>query len=227
MALAIFDLDDTLLAGDSNALWSEFLAERGVLDGAANARARARYDQAYASGTLDIHDYTAFMLEPVLDWPAERLLDWQQRFVEERVLPALYPAALELLERHRMAGDTLLIMTATNRVITGPIARILAVEHLLATEPERRGGRYTGRIAGIPCFRQGKVQRLQLWLEASGASLAGSHFYSDSHNDLPLLELVEHPVAVNPDPRLAAHARHRDWPVLRLEAPAAVQRRSG
>jgi HAD superfamily hydrolase (TIGR01490 family) len=216
MALAIFDLDNTLLRGDSDHAWGEFLVERGLVDGESYRRENERYYAAYQAGTLDIFEFLAFALKPLAAHPPSALDAWHHEFMHEKILPMITPMARALVERHRARGDTLLIITATNRFVTAPIAHEFGIEHLIATEPEMVGGRYTGRVAGIPSYREGKVERLRDWLQAHGASLADSHFYSDSHNDLPLLRLVAHPVAVNPDTQLRDEARARGWTILQL-----------
>ena len=216
MSLAIFDLDNTLIGGDSDYLWGQFLAERGLVDGERHERENQRFYDEYRAGTLDIHAFLAFMLKPLAEHPLADLLAWRAQFIEEKIGPILLPKATALLDRHRIAGDTLLIITATNRFITAPIAERLAVAHLLATEAEFSDGRYTGRSVGIPCFRQGKVARLSEWLAETGHDLTESWFYSDSHNDLPLLHQVAHPVAVDPDEALASHAAERGWPMISL-----------
>ena len=216
MSLAIFDLDNTLIGGDSDYLWGQFLAERGLVDGERHEQENQRFYDEYRAGTLDIHAFLAFMLNPLAEHPLADLLAWRAQFIEEKIGPILLPKATALLDRHRIAGDTLLIITATNRFITAPIAERLAVAHLLATEAEFSDGRYTGRSVGIPCFQQGKVARLSEWLAETGHDLTGSWFYSDSHNDLPLLNQVDHPVAVDPDEALASHAVERGWPMISL-----------
>lgn len=216
MALAIFDLDNTLLAGDSDYLWGVFLAERGIVDAVEYERANARYYQDYREGRLDIHAFLRFSLAPLRDNDPEDLLRWRRQFMHEKIEPIILPAARALVERHRRGGDTLLIITATNAFVTAPIAEALDVPYLIATEPARAGGRYTGEVAGVPSFREGKVERLAQWLAQTGESLAGSAFYSDSHNDLPLLERVDRPVAVDPDAELERVARARGWPVISL-----------
>ncbi len=216
MSLAIFDLDNTLLGDDSDYLWGQFLIEQGLVDGEDYERENQRFYDAYRAGTLDIQEFLAFMLRPLAEHPLENLLAWRERFIEDKIRPILLPKALELLARHRDAGDTLLIITATNRFITAPIAELLDVPHLLATEVELADGRYTGRSFGIPCFQHGKVERLSEWLAETGHDLDQSWFYSDSHNDLPLLGRVRYPVAVDPDAVLAQHARERGWPIISL-----------
>lgn len=216
MTLAIFDLDNTLLGGDSDYLWGQFLVEQGLVDGEAYERENQRFYDDYEAGTLDIYEYQAFMLRPLTEYPLTEMLAWREQFIAEKIQPILLPRAVDLLERHRTAGDTLLIVTATNRFITAPIAERFDVPHLLATEPEFTEGRFTGRLIGIPCFQHGKVERLDQWLAETGHDLAESWFYSDSHNDLPLLGRVTYPVAVDPDATLVQHARERGWPIISL-----------
>lgn len=216
MALAIFDLDNTLLDGDSDYLWGVFLAEKGVVDGAFYERENERFYRDYKEGRLDIFAFLRFSLRPLADQSVERLRDLHRQFMRDKIEPIILPAGEALIARHRQAGDTLMIITATNAFVTAPIAERLGVEHLIATEPERVDGRYTGNVAGIPSFQDGKVQRLEDWLATHGENLAGSSFYSDSHNDIALLQVVERPVAVDPDPQLDAYARDRGWPVISL-----------
>jgi len=216
VSLAIFDLDNTLLGGDSDYLWGRFLVTRGLVDGAAYERENQRFYDDYRAGTLDIYEFLAFSLRPLTEHDPETLAAWHAQFMEEMIRPIMLPKAAELLERHRAQGDYLLIITATNRFVTGPIAEALGVDDLLATDPEQVHGRYTGRVAGTPCFQEGKVKRLDAWLEHTGHNLADSWFYSDSHNDLPLLARVEHPVAVDPDETLADHAAAKGWPIISL-----------
>ena len=216
MALAIFDLDNTLLDGDSDYLWGVFLAEQGLVDGAVYERENERFYREYKQGRLDIFEFLRFSLRPLALHPLERLQILHRQFMRDKIEPIILPAAEDLIERHRAAGDTLLIVTATNAFVTAPIAERLGVPHLIATEPERINGRYTGNVAGIPSFQQGKVRRLETWLAEYGQDLAGSSFYSDSHNDIALLEVVERPVAVDPDPQLDAYARDRGWAIISL-----------
>ena len=216
MSLALFDLDNTLLNGDSDYLWGLFLSEHGIVDGEwYMARNQEYYDQ-YKAGTLDIHEFLRFQLKPLADHAPEQLHEWRAQYLQEQIQPILQDRARALLDEHRARGHELVIITATNRFITGPIAELLGVEHLLATEPEMRDGRYTGGVAGTPCFQEGKVIRLRAWLAERGRDLDESWFYSDSHNDLPLLQQVSHPVAVDPDDALRAHAHRQGWPVISL-----------
>ena len=216
MALAIFDLDNTLIAGDSDHLWGEFLVARGLVDGADYARANDRFYAQYRAGTLDIDAFLRFALSPLREHPRDLLEELREHFVAQVIAPLMLPAARDLIAAHRGAGDTLLIITATNTFIGTPIAARFGIPHLIATEPELRDGRYTGEVAGIPAFREGKVRRLDAWLTGRGETLAGSCFYSDSHNDLPLLGRVDRPVAVDPDPQLREVALARGWPILSL-----------
>lgn len=216
MSLAIFDLDNTLLGGDSDYLWGCFLVEQGIVDGEDYERENARFYRQYQEGALDIHEWLAFQLHPLTQHDTATLEAWRARFLDEKIRPIMLPAAQALIDRHRDQGDTLMIITATNAFITRPIAALLDIPHLLATEPRMQAGRYTGEVEGTPCFREGKVIRLQAWLAERGLDLEESWFYSDSHNDIPLLELVEHPVAVDPDPSLTRHAEARAWPIISL-----------
>jgi HAD superfamily hydrolase (TIGR01490 family) len=222
--LAIFDLDNTLLSGDSDYLWGQFLVERGLVDGPRYASENRRYYEAYKAGTLDIREFLRFSLRPLRENDPGVLNNWRRQFVTDKILPIIPAASRELLRLHRARGDELLIITATNRFVTEPIATELGVLHLLATEPEIIGGRYSGEISGTPCFQDGKVERLDEWLQQGGRSYMRRWFYSDSHNDLPLLEQVEHPVAVDPDDLLRGRADASGWPVvsLRNETGAAV-----
>jgi len=216
MPLALFDLDNTLLDGDSDYLWGRFLGAEGVVDGKFYERENQRYYDLYNAGELDIDEFLRFSLRPLADNPPERLAELRSRFLDQLIRPIITPAATRLVDQHRQRGDTLMIITATNRFVTEPIAELLGIPHLLATEPEQVNGRYTGRVAGLPCFQGGKVDRLQAWLGEHDADLEDSWFYSDSHNDLPLLEQVSHPVAVDPDDKLRATADERKWPILSL-----------
>lgn len=217
MNLALFDLDNTLLAGDSDFEWAQFLIDRGVLDREVyEARNQDFYDQ-YKAGTLDIHEFLDFQLKPLSRHPRRVLDAWHAEYMRERILPMIRDSARALVARHR--DDTRVLITATNSFVTAPIAREFGIEHLIATEPEARGGEFTGGVSGTPSFREGKVERLEAWLAERGHSIKSclkSTFYSDSHNDLPLLERVTHPVAVDPDAALRAQAEARGWPVISL-----------
>ena len=217
--LVLFDLDNTLLAGDSDYEWAQFLIDRGVLDRATYEAANDRFFEQYQAGTLDIREFLAFQLAPLARYPRAQLDAWHADFMAAKIRPMIGAPALDLVARHRDAGALCAIVTATNSFVTAPIAREFGVEHLIATEPEARDGAYTGAVAGIPAFREGKVARLEQWLAALGCTLEafpGSWFYSDSHNDLPLLERVTQAVAVDPDERLRSVAAARGWPVISL-----------
>lgn len=216
MPVTIFDLDKTLLSGDSDHAWGLYLAEIGVVDRDHHEREQARYYADYVAGRLDIDDFLRFQLQPLRDNAMADLERWRADFLARKIRPMITPPARELVELHRRRGNTLLIITATNRFITAPIAAEFGIEHLLATEPARANGNFTGAVAGVPCYRQGKLHHLDRWLQKSGLDLNESWCYSDSHNDLPLLRAVSHPVAVNPDRRLAATAKEQSWPILDL-----------
>ena len=217
--LAIFDLDHTLLAGDSDYLWGRYLVRHGLVDGDDYERRNRQYYEEYLAGTLDILAFCRFSLAPLAAHPLTRLLALRERFIDEEIRPIVAGGAPALLDRHRAGADTLLITTATNRFVTEPIAALLGVPHLIATDPEFIGGRYTGEVAGIPNFREGKVVRLKAWREAQPTVYTGSICYSDSRNDIPLLESGDEAVAVDPDPQLRAEAGRRGWPVISLTGP--------
>lgn len=216
MALAIFDLDNTLLGGDSDYLWGEFLVENNLVDGESYQQANHDFYDQYLAGTMDIFEFLAFQLKPLADNSPADLERWRTQFLAEKIEPIILPAALELIAHHRQQGDTLLIITATNSFITAPIAQKLGIPHLIATEAEMIDGQYTGNVAGTPSYQHGKVERLQDWLSTQNQTLAGSYFYSDSHNDLPLLNMVEHPIAVDSDPKLLAIAKQYGWQTISL-----------
>ena len=217
MKLVLFDLDNTLLAGDSDFEWAQFLIEQGVLDREVyEARNQDFYDQ-YKAGTLDILEFLDFQLKPLSRHPRAVLDAWHREFMARKIAPIMRDSARALVARHH--GDLRVVITATNSFVTAPIAREFGIEHLIATEPEQRAGEFTGNVLGVPCFREGKVRRLEDWLAAQDRPLASfreSWFYSDLHNDLPLLERVTNPVAVDPDATLRAHAARHGWPIISL-----------
>ena len=214
MSLAIFDLDNTLIAGDSDHAWGEFLVEQGIVDAQVYKDANDRFYQDYLAGTLDIMEYLAFSLAPLAQHELQQQQQWHQQFMEEKIEPILLDKAFEKLAWHKEQGHFILIITATNRFVTEPIAERLDVHELIAIEPEVINGRYTGKVAGIPSFKEGKVTRLNKWLENKDYELADTWFYSDSHNDLPLLNLVGKPIAVDPDQQLKDTAEQNGWPVI-------------
>jgi HAD superfamily hydrolase (TIGR01490 family) len=216
MALAIFDLDNTLLGGDSDHAWGEFACELGIVDPEVFGRRNDDFFRDYQAGVLDIDAYLRHALSPLAGQDMATTQSWHRQFMSDKIKPMLLPAASALLERHRQAGDELLIITATNRYITEPIAALLGVTDLLACDAQIVDGRYTGEPEGVPSYGEGKVTRLQQWLAQTQLSLEDSWFYSDSHNDLPLLKIVDHPIAVDPDDTLRAAAESAGWPIISL-----------
>jgi len=216
MALAIFDLDETLIAGDSDYSWGKFLVDQGQVDADRYRNMNEKFYRDYQQGCLDIREYLVFALEPLSRLSREQLSSLHRQFMAEVIQPMWLNKAVALLQEHRRRGDFLLIVTSTNRFVVEPICAKLGVDDFLATNLEVVDGRYTGAIEGEPSFREGKVSRLDTWLKKTGRDLAGSYFYSDSVNDLPLLEKVEHPVAVNPDKKLGEIATERGWKIISL-----------
>lgn len=216
MALALFDLDNTLLAGDSDHAWGEFLCQRGLVEVDSYRARNDAFYQDYLDGCLDVQAYQDFCQELLGRSEMAQLASWHREFMAEFIEPIVLAKGEALLRRHQEAGDRVVIITATNRFITGPIAARLGVETLLATECGMEDGRYIGRSVDVPCFQEGKVVRLERWLAENGLDLQGSWFYSDSRNDLPLLLRVSNPVAVDPDAVLRAEAEARGWPVISL-----------
>ena len=215
-SLAIFDLDNTLLAGDSDHAWGEFLVEQSLVDPVTHKDQNDKFYEDYCRGELDILAYQRFALSTIAGKTPQELKSLHDQFMTSYVEPMFLPAAMELLDKHRQQDHLLMIITATNDFITAPIAKRLGVDHLLACTADISGGVFTGDIVGIPCFQEGKVKRLMEWLDSNDHSLDGSFFYSDSHNDIPLLETVDHAVAVDADERLTAHANKEGWPVISL-----------
>lgn len=216
MALAIFDLDNTLLNGDSDYLWGQFLAQQGHVDAEHYEKENQRFYDEYVNGTLDIFEFLEFSLAPLSQIEMAELNRLHNQFMDECIRPVITQKSRALIEEHTSKNDTLLIITATNLFITAPIAEELGIPNILATDPELINNRYTGKVYGVPCFREGKVERLTQWLKKTGGNLADSYFYSDSHNDLPLLEMVKKPVAVDPDDTLRSHAEMKGWDILSL-----------
>lgn len=217
MHLALFDLDNTLLAGDSDFEWAQFLIEKEALDRELYEARNRHFYEAYKAGTLDIHEFLDFQLKPLSRHPRKQLDQWHAEFMQRRILPIITQKARDLIDSHRQ--DARVVITATNSFVTGPIARELGIEHLIATEPEEVDGEFTGRVKGVPSFREGKVARLKSWMAEHGIkweAVDQMWFYSDSLNDLPLLRLVSHPVAVDPDETLKEHALKHDWRVISL-----------
>jgi HAD superfamily hydrolase (TIGR01490 family) len=215
--LALFDLDNTLLAGDSDFEWAQFLIEQGVLDREVYDARNEDFYRQYRLGVLDINEFLNFQLKPLSRHSREELDAWHREYMACKILPIIPGKSRELIREHQ--GDLCVIITATNSFVTRPIADELGLPHLIATEPEEAGGRFTGRVSGVPCFREGKVTRLESWLRNRGQTLSSfgeSWFYSDSLNDLALLNCVTHPVAVDPDEALRAHAEAHCWRIISL-----------
>ncbi len=219
MNLALFDLDNTLLNGDSDFEWSQFLIRIGVLDGELFAAQNLKFYEQYKAGTLDIFEFLDFQLKPLSRHPRSTLDTWHQQFMSESIMPIVTQASRNLVARHQAAGDVCIIITATNSFVTAPIATVFGIDYLIATEPEQKSGEFTGAVAGVPSFKAGKITRLNDWLSERGWTLdsfTDTTFYSDSHNDLPLMKLVQHPVAANPDDTLRAYAQQHAWPMINL-----------
>jgi len=216
MTLAIFDLDNTLIGGDSDNLWGQYLVDRNLVDAAGFGEQNNQFYEDYKTGSLNIDAYLRFALSPLKGQPIAVLRDWHQDFMQSVIEPIMLPKAAALIARHKDQGHTLLIITATNVFITRPIADALGIDNLLACEAEMIDGLYTGEPAGVPSYREGKVTRLNAWLAETGESMDGAYFYGDSQNDLPLLEVVDNPVAVDPDKALLARATEAGWPIISL-----------
>lgn len=228
MDLVLFDLDNTLLAGDSDFEWAQFLVSKGVLDReVSEARNRQFYEQ-YKAGILDINEFLDFQLAPLSRHSRQELEEWHDEFMNSRILPLISGPAQALVQLHLESDALVAIVTATNSFVTGPIAREFDIPHLIATVPAQENGLFTGKPRGIPAFREGKIQRVEAWLESLGlwwGSFRQTSFYSDSLNDLPLLEKVSHPVAVDPDDTLREYAKGKGWPVISLRPGTRVERR--
>ncbi|MCK4842551.1 MAG: HAD family hydrolase [Methylococcales bacterium] len=216
MSLAIFDLDNTLISDDSDYLWGQFLVDQGIVDKDEYEQTNLKFYQDYKQGKLDIVEFLHFSLAPLAKSNAEQLFKWREQFIEEVIKPIQLKLAVRLVNKHRFKGDTVLIITATNRFVTEPIAKLFGIDNLLATTPEFIDNQYTGQIEGIPCFQEGKVKLLKQWLKNSTETMENSWFYSDSHNDLSLLKLVDNPVAVDPDDTLREYAEKQDWSIISL-----------
>ena len=219
MDLVLFDLDNTLLAGDSDFEWAQFLISKGVLDKEVHeARNQVFYDQ-YKAGTLDIFEFLDFQLKPLARHSRAQLDAWHREFMDTRIRPIMTPQARALVKSQLDAGAIVAVVTATNSFVTGPIVRAFGIPHLIATVPAQENGAFTGKPRGTPAFKSGKIERVEGWLESLGLwwdSFENSSFYSDSHNDLPLMNMVGNPVAVDPDDTLRAHAIAQSWPVISL-----------
>ena len=219
MNLALFDLDNTILAGDSDYNWSRFLIQEGYLDGAIHAEKNEKFYADYKAGTLDIYAFVEFQFKPLARNPRTVLNQLLKKYVEEVIKPMITEKARALVKRHQEEGDLIIVITATNSFITKPIAELFGIENLIGTDPEEKEGEFTGKVSGLPSFKEGKVTRLEAWLKGKNLSLASfenSYFYSDSHNDLPLMQKVTHPVAVDSDDVLSEYAKTKGWPQISL-----------
>ncbi|OZG71421.1 phosphoserine phosphatase [Hahella sp. CCB-MM4] len=216
MALAIFDLDNTLIAGDSDHTWGDFLIKLGVVDKDEHKATNDQFYEDYLRGELDIFSYIRFATRPLTCHPLPQLHDWREQFIRDAISPMMLPKATNLLQKHRDQGDFLLIITATNRFVTEPIAELLGVDDLIATELEMRDGAYTGEVEGTPSYQEGKVTRLGQWLQQRPFDLSDAYFYSDSHNDIPLLDKVGNPIVVDGDRQLLEYAERNNWPTMSL-----------
>lgn len=223
MALALFDLDETLIAGDSDYLWGQFLVEMGVVDGEVYEKTNREFYQQYKQGSLDIVEFSRFAFKPLSEHPIETLHSWRKEFIEEKIKPIILTKGLEFVNMHRMAGDKVIIITATNEFLTQPIADLYEVDKLLATKPAMVDGKYTGEL-DVPCFSKDKVTRLHEWLKAEGESLDGSFAYSDSHNDIPLLMEVTHAIVVDPDEKLRSYAQKYGWRETTFRQPQRARK---
>ena len=216
MKLAIFDLDNTLIAGDSDCLWGEFLIEMGKVDAETYRAGHEKYYQDYLDGNLDIHEFLSFQLKPLADNDFDELHQWRKQYIAQKIRPIILEQALTLVEEHRQQQHELLIITATNRFLTEPIADIFSIDNLIACEPEIVNGQFSGQSVGTPSYAEGKVKRFNDWLAEQDADFGESWFYSDSHNDIPLLKQVDHPVAVDPDSTLEEVATKSNWKIISL-----------
>ena len=219
MQLALFDLDHTLLTGDSDYEWTQYLISKGIVDRTTHEARNAEFYEQYKAGTMDIHEFLDFQLRPLADHSRADLEAWHAHFMETQIRPRLSQKARDLVKKHLDAGDICAMVTATNSFVTGPIARELGIPHLIATIPAQEDGRFTGKPRGLPSFREGKIARVDAWLESMGLwwnNFLRSWFYSDSHNDLPLLQRVSQPVAVDPDDTLREHAQQMGWQIISL-----------
>jgi HAD superfamily hydrolase (TIGR01490 family) len=216
MKLAIFDLDNTLIAGDSDHAWGEFLVARGMVDKEWYQTTNDQFYADYCAGSLDIIAYSEFVFSFLAQHDIQTLQALHNEFMAEIIKPIMLPKAKALIAQHHQAGDRLLIITATNRFITEPIAQAFAIPEILATEPELVAGRYTGKVLGVPCYQEGKITRFHAWLAQQNTSFSETTFYSDSHNDLPLLKTVDKPIAVDPDDKLRLYAEQHVWPIISL-----------
>ena len=214
--LVLFDLDHTLLSGDSDFSWGEFLCEIDVVDEALYHDWNAIFYEEYKKGTLDMEEYLRFALQPLAQNDMNNLLQWRQRFIEKKIKPMITSQALALVRQHLDKGDIAVIITSTNAFITEPIGELFGIKTVIATQPRLVNGRFDGTVEGAYCFKEGKLKCLQQWLDEAKPKYRESWFYSDSHNDIPLLTWVDHPVVVNGDEQLIEHAQKNNWQSLSI-----------
>ena len=214
--LALFDLDNTLLSGDSDHTWGQFMVSKGMVEKEDFAAKNDQFYQDYQNGTLDMMAFNTFMLTPLTQYTNAQLLALHHEFMHAHIIPMILEKGQQLIQEHQQTGDIVVIITATTDFVTAPIAQYLGVEHLIATTADQQGGKYTGMMTGIPCLGEGKIRKLLDWLDTTDYGLHGARFYSDSFNDIPLLTEVDEPVAVDPDDKLRAHAKTAGWPIITL-----------
>ncbi|MBV1876261.1 MAG: HAD-IB family hydrolase [Pseudomonadales bacterium] len=214
MALAIFDLDETLISADSDHAWGEYVVANNLVDKQSHQAKNEQFYQEYKQGVLDIEAYMRFSCAVLAAHSTDLLYQHRQQFIDQQIKPLLLPKALAKIAAHKEQGDLIIVVTATIDFITQPIVELMGIKNLIAPEPEMLNGRYTGKLSGIPSYGIGKVIRLKEWVKAHNQDMTNSYFYSDSANDIPLLEAVEHPVAVDPDPRLEHFAKQHNWPII-------------
>lgn len=217
MALALFDLDNTLINGDSDFEWGNFLVQKKLVDAQEYKKKNDYFFEQYKKGQLDIFEYSAFSFKPLAERNMDELAKLHVEFLENWILPIIKSGSETIIQKHKDQGDKVIIITATNSFITRPIAEYLGINELIATEPEIINDRYTGKVTGTPCFQDGKVLRVNDWLTTNNETLKNSSFYSDSHNDLPLLKLVDKAIAVDPDEILRTTAQQNNWDIISLK----------
>jgi HAD superfamily hydrolase (TIGR01490 family) len=213
MALALFDLDKTLIVGDSDYLWGEFLVEKGLVDKNTYQQTNQAFFDDYARGKLNMDKYLEFCLKPLTQHSLDKLLELRREFVLTKIKPQIYAKGVEIINKHKQDGDFILVISATNEFIVAGVLELFTFDDFLATNAEFKNNKYTGKSIGTPCFQDGKVVNLNNWLKIHNFDLKNSYFYSDSFNDLPLLKIVDNPIATNPDDKLKNIALQNDWQI--------------
>lgn len=216
MTIALFDLDNTLLSGDSDELWIDYLSQRCAVDSKRYRKDYERFRDAYANGKLDIKEYLAFALTPLRRATHKTLLQWRKEFLRSHIIPVISKQARSLIASHKTRGHKCVIVTITNQFVSESIAAELGADALFASVPQMQDNKFTGQVEGLPCYGEGMVLRIEKWLRETKESLKNSYFYTDSHNDLMLLCKVDNPVAVNPDPILLQVAIENKWPIMEI-----------